>query len=207
MFEGARITDAVEYWKLRDELAPAVRLVRNRNPERFRWRKAVANMMVTAGSLDGIKRMRVEEPVREVVLDLSDTDLKREVVLDARKSGVDLDRGEILPHRTAAEVRMIAELTGVRLDLLEKYVSLPKNLNDEVNTGSIVVVARGLAEHFRGRAHRLLLDLPDLDDRHKFHFAHHGIMADRADAYRTQSGQWLTFGRALLGLGELNLLK
>ena len=89
MFDGARVTDAVDYHARRGEMRGAVRVVRTRVPERFRWRAAVAEVTGVAGSLRGLERMRVEEPVREIVLDLSDDSLQREVVLDARRRGVD----------------------------------------------------------------------------------------------------------------------
>src|SRR5687768_14269646 len=98
MFDGSRVTDAVDYWQRRAELKPAVHIVRTRVPERFRWRKAVANIAQGLSPLRGRDRMRLEEPVRELVIDLEDTALRREVVLDARRVGVDLDRGEVLVH-------------------------------------------------------------------------------------------------------------
>ena len=75
MYPGARITDVVSYHAQRGEMRGAVRIVRERPAERFRWRKAVAGVNKIAGALRGMERMRVEEPVREVVLDLSDRGL------------------------------------------------------------------------------------------------------------------------------------
>jgi hypothetical protein len=54
----------------RGELRGAVSIVRHRAPERFRWRRAVGLVSQTAGVLLGRDRMRVEEPIRELVLDL-----------------------------------------------------------------------------------------------------------------------------------------
>src|SRR4051812_9048594 len=97
---GARVTDEVIYWRMRGELRRAVRVVRVRKPERLRWRAALATVTEAAAPLRGFDRMVVEEPVREIVLDLDDRILRREAVLDARQHGVDLDRGEVLPVRS-----------------------------------------------------------------------------------------------------------
>src|SRR5687768_3181257 len=104
MYDGSRVTDAVEYWRRRGELKGAVSIVRKRLPEHFRWRRAVNVVSQAAGALVGRERMRIEEPVREIVLDLPDEVLRREVVIDARRFGVDLDRGEVLRPRTVGEI-------------------------------------------------------------------------------------------------------
>ena len=60
MYDGSRITDAVEYWRRRGELRGAVTIVRTREPERFRWRRAVSTVSASVGSLRGKDRLRVE---------------------------------------------------------------------------------------------------------------------------------------------------
>src|SRR5690606_37110265 len=92
MTAGARITDAVAHFARRGNFRSAVKLVRTRAPERLRWRSAVSTLTLDAGRLVGTERMRLEEPIRELVLDLSDAYLQREIVLDARLHRVDLDR-------------------------------------------------------------------------------------------------------------------
>ena len=61
------------------DLKRAVRVVRTRVPERLRWRAAVAGVSEAAAPLRGRERFLIEEPVRELVLDLDDTILRREV--------------------------------------------------------------------------------------------------------------------------------
>ena len=73
MYDGSRVTDAVDYWKRREELKRAVSVVRAREPERFRWRRAVASVSESTGPLRGLTRARIEEPIRELVLDLGVT--------------------------------------------------------------------------------------------------------------------------------------
>ncbi len=147
MFQGARITDVVNYHAQRGEMRGAVRIVRERPAERFRWRTAMAGVNKVAGSLRGMDRLRIEEPIRELVLDLSDVGLQREVVLDARKVGVDLDRGEVLPQHTLRELRRLTLVHGVKVADIGRYTKLPLDLSAPVDTAACAVVGRALAEH------------------------------------------------------------
>jgi hypothetical protein len=198
MFDGSRVTDAVDYWQRRAELKPAVHIVRTRVPERFRWRKAVANIAQGLSPLRGRDRMRLEEPVRELVIDLEDTALRREVVLDARRVGVDLDRGEVLVHRSLADVDRLARAAGADLERVRKHIRLPSDEKAPVDTAAIVVVGRALGDYYRTKAQRLLLQVPDADGPEPQRL-HHRIMAERADLDRAESLRWLEFARLVLG--------
>lgn len=198
MFQGARITDVVTYHAQRGELRGAVRIVRERPAERFRWRMAVAGVTKAAGSLRGLDRLRVEEPVRELVLDLADVSLQREVVLDARKAGVDLDRGELLPHHTLRDLRRLSLLHGVELAHIGRYTRLPRELEASVDTAACAVVGRALADHHRKKAHRLWLSVPDSDGPEPLR-QHHRFMLDRAARDRAEAERWAALTKALLG--------
>ena len=200
MYDGSRITDAVEYWRRRGELKSAVGIVRTRHPERFRWRRAIGAVAQSAGALTGRDRMRVEEPVRELVLDLDDDVLKREVVIDARRAGVDLDRGEVLPRRTLAQIQRIAFLSGTDLGRVQRHVSLPGDRESPIDTAAVIVVGRALGEHYKLRAQRLLLQVPDADGPEQLRL-HHRIMSQRADQDRGDSLKWFAFARAVLENG------
>jgi hypothetical protein len=157
---GARITDAIEYYGRRGQDRGAVRVVRRRDPDKFRWRGAVAALTAAAGKRRGTDRARLEEPVRELVLDLEDGLLMREVILDARRFRVDLDRGEVLPFRTLGDLRRTTFLTGTDLDSVRRYITLPEDFHAPIDTAGVVVVGRALAEQHRRRAQRVLLELP-----------------------------------------------
>lgn len=197
MYDGSRVTDAVDYWKRREELKRAVSVVRAREPERFRWRRAVASVSESTGPLRGLTRARIEEPIRELVLDLGDDVLRREVILDARRVGVDLDRGEVLPRKTLAEIRSAARSAGTDLTRVAKHLRLPDDGLAMVDLAGIVVVGRALGDHFRTRAQRLLLSVPDPDGPEQLRL-HHRIMLDRADADRAESQRWYAFARTVL---------
>ncbi len=197
MYDGSRVTDAVDYWKRREELKRAVSIVRGRAPERFRWRKAVAAVAEGAGPLRGITRARVEEPVRELVLDLADDVLQREVIIDARRVGVDFDRGEILPRKTLAEIRALARIAGTDLSRVGRHVRLPDDGLAAVDVAAVIVVGRALGEHYRTRAQRLLLSVPDPDGPERLRL-HHRIMIERADSDRAESQRWFAFARSIL---------
>ena len=114
MYDGSRVTDAVEYWKHRENLKKAVSVVRGRLPERFRWRRAVGGVSESIGRLRGRDRLMVEEPVREIVLDL--------------------DRGEVLRRVTRGDLERFAKETGTDLARLGKHVRLPGAAEQNIDT-------------------------------------------------------------------------
>lgn len=195
MAGGARITDEVEQHRRIGDLRGAVRIVRSREPERLRWRSAVATMTKEAGVMRGLERMRVEEPIREVILDLDDRILRRESVLDARRNGVDLDRGEVLPTRTRWELKRTAFLTGVDHELLGRYISLPADFAAPIDTAAVVVIARGLANAYKDRADKLIARLPG-DDRALRR--HEWMMRQRASYESDLARRWAALSRTLL---------
>jgi hypothetical protein len=189
MFRGSRITDVAHTLSQRGEMRSAVRIVRQRAPERFRWRAAVATVNGAARNLRGIERLRVEEPIREVVLDLSDDFLRREVVLDARKVGIDLDRGEVLSRFTLGQLLQMTVHEGAPLAHLARYTSLPSDPTAPIDTAACVVVARILAEHHRRRAHQLWLSVPDPDGPSPL-MQHERFMLERAEREKLTSDRW-----------------
>lgn len=202
MYDGSRVTDAVEYWKRREQLKKAVGIVRTRSPERFRWRRAVVAVTESAGVLRGRDRMSLEEPIRELVLDLDDNNLRREIVLDARRVGVDLDRGEVLPTRTLGELALAAERAGTIFSRVSKHMKLPTAAQAPVDVAGAVVVGRALGEHFKVRSQRLLLQVPQPDGPEKVRY-HHELMLARAAQDRDESQRWFAFARLLIEPGEI----
>ncbi len=193
---GARVTDAVNHFTQRGELRTAVQIVRRRTPERFRWRNAVGSLCQTAGQLRGLDRMRVEEPVREVVIDLEDRELKQAVVLDARRHGVDLNRGEVLPARTVGDLRRYAFLTGADLTRLARHVHVPLDFFAPIDPAVVVLVGRGYAELHRRKAERIWERLPDPGEESLE--LHHRLMARHADREVRQAERWEAFARAVV---------
>lgn len=197
---GARITDAVTYFKQRNENRGAVRLVRKRPPDRFRWRKAVSSLSSRAGKLRGRDRMTIEEPVREVVMDLGDGILRREVVLDARRWNVDLDRGEVLPSHRMGDLRRYVYLVGADMRVIERYVDIPDDFEAPIDTAGCTLVARAMANHHRRRAQRIWLELPDPDDPDAPPLMpHQRFMAERAAQDAEIARRWAALGQKLVG--------
>ena len=198
---GARVTDAVIYEQRRGESKRAVRIVRGRRPDRLRWRSAVSVVNAGAGKLRGLERMRIEEPVRELVLDLGDPVLQREVVLDARRFDIDLDRQEILPVHTMGDLRRFAFLVGADMQAIQRYVDLPEDFGAPVDTAGCVLVGRAMANHYQHRAQRLWLDLPDPDaPGPRTHREHH--MAERARADADRARRWAALASRLIQRAE-----
>lgn len=196
MAAGARITDAVAHFRNRGNFRSAVKLVRTREPERLRWRAAVSGLTLDAGRMRGGERMRVEEPLRELVLNLGDAILQREVVLDARLHRVDLDRGEILPRWTFGDLRRLSFLAQTDLTLLQRYVALPNGYDEPIDTAAVVLAGRAFANVFKQRAQRIWLSVPDQDgpgekqDNHRF-------MLARADSEVESSRRWGALSKTL----------
>lgn len=193
MAAGARITDEVEQLRQRGDLRGAVRIVRTRKPERLRWRSAVGDMTREAGQLQGLARLRVEEPIREVLLDLDDRILRRESVLDARRHGVDLDRGEVFALRTRWELKRTAFLTGVDHELIGRYMPLPDDFGTPIDTAGAVVIARALANAYTKRAERLVDRLPVGQALRR----HEIMMHERATQERDVARRWAAFATTL----------
>lgn len=199
MVSGSRVTDAVLYSARRGDLRSAVRVVRARPAERFRWRTAVGEINRETGTLCGLSRARIEEPVREVVLDIDDDVLRREVVLDARRAGVDLDRGEVLGSYTLEQLRELSVLQGVDLSRLTPYARLPRDPKAFVDTAAVVLVGRAIARHHRTRAQRLWLQLPDPDGLEGVNLRkHERFMLERADRENRDADRWRALTEVLL---------
>jgi hypothetical protein len=196
MSQGARVTDEIEFYRRRGELQKTVRVIRARVPERLRWRAGVAAVTQIAGKLEGRERMRIEEPVREIVLDLDDRILRRESVLDARRAGVDLDRNEILPSHTRWDLRRTAFLTGVDHMAVAPYVRLPDEYSASIDTAAVVIVARALANAHKQRCDKLLARLPTEADATLARHEHY--MLERAERDRDLARRWIALAKVMV---------
>jgi hypothetical protein len=141
--------------------------------------------------------MRVEEPIRELVLDLGDEVLRREVIIDARRHGVDLDRGEVLARRTLADLQRMAFLTGTDLSRVQRHVKLPTDREASVDAAAVVVVGRAFGDQYKLRSQRLMLQVPDEEGPEPVRL-HHRILAERAEQDRAESQRWFALARAVL---------
>jgi hypothetical protein len=193
---GARVTDEIEFFRRKGQLQQTVRVIRARVPERLRWRAGVAAVSKIAGSLRGRERMRIEEPIREIVLDLEDRMLRRESVLDARRVGVDLDRGEVLPQLTRWDLRRNAFLTGVDHLALAPYMHLPDEYSAPIDTAAAVLISRALSDAHKQRADRLLARLPTEVDATLAR--HEQYMLERSDRDKDQARRWNALARILV---------
>jgi hypothetical protein len=196
MAQGARVTDEIDFYKRRGQLQSAVRVIRARTPERLRWRAAVAAVTAVAGDLRGRDRMRIEEPVREIVLDLEDRILRRESVLDARRSGVDLDRGEVLPPHTRWDLRRTAFLTGVDNEVLSRHLRLPAEYSRPIDTAAVVIVSRALAQAHKQRAERLLARLATATQMQLAR--HEQYMLERAERDKDLARRWIALAKVMV---------
>ncbi len=194
---GSRITDAVDHEQRAGKSTQAVRIVQKRQPDRLRWRSAVSKLTASAGRKRGRSRMRIEEPVREVVFDLGDAFLRQEVVIDARRYNVDLDRGEVLPAHSMGDLRRFAYLVGADVRRIEEYVSLPEDFLAPIDTAACVLVGRAMANYHRRAAQRVWLDLPDPDGPMPM-LQHHHYMAKRAAGDAEQARRWQALAARLI---------
>jgi hypothetical protein len=196
MSQGARVTDEIDFYRRRGQLQNTVRVIRARTPERLRWRAGVAAVTEIAGKLRGRERMRIEEPVREIVLDLDDRILRRESVLDARRVGVDLDRGEVLPWLTRWDLRRNAFLTGVDHLSIAPYVRLPDEYSAPIDTAAVVLISRALADAHKKRADRLVARLPT--DEGAVLARHEQYMFERAQRDKDLARRWIALAKVMV---------
>jgi hypothetical protein len=196
MAQGARVTDEIEFYRRRGQLQNTVRVIRSRSPERLRWRAGLAAVTEIAGKLQGRERMRIEEPVREIVLDLPDRILRRETILDARRNGVDLDRGEVLPNLTRWDLRRTAFLTGVDHLALAPYMRLPDEYSAPIDVAAVVLVSRALAEAHKTRAEKLIARLP-VEDSISLQ-RHEEYMLDRANRDKDLATRWMVLAKVMV---------
>lgn len=193
---GARVTDEVNFWRKRGDLKRAVRVVRTRVPERLRWRAALSQVSEAAAPLRGRDRLQIEEPVRELVLDLDDFILRREAVLDARRFGLDLDRGEVLPVRTRWDLKRTAFLVGVDHELLAHYVQLPEDFGRRIDIAGVVVVSRALANTYKQRGDRLAARVVTQPGTPLMR--HEQMMLERVGQERELSRKWAALSKTLV---------
>lgn len=192
----ARVTDAVQFYQHKGEPRRAVRVVRTRVPERFRWRRAVGHLTHAAGRLLGSDRMRIEEPVREVVLDLGDVPLKRRVVLEARAVGVDLDRGEVLPLLRYTDLKRLAYATGTDPQRLQRHMPLPTDPLAPIDSGAAILLSSAVAQSHRARAQQLWNRLPGWDTVVPMS-PHHKRIEQHADQNAVMAKRWDALAKAL----------
>lgn len=197
MKTGARVTDEVNYFRRQGQPRNTVRVVRIREPERLRWRTAVASVTQMTGQLRGRDRTVVEEPLREIVLDLGDRILRRETVLDARRNGVDLDRGEVLPTHSMWDLRRTAFLAGVEIDSLSRYLKLPTDYEKSIDTAGVVLIGRALSNVHRSRAQKLLVRVPEHDSGREL-MRHEQYMIERAKHEADIGRRWAALSKALV---------
>lgn len=199
-FAGSRVTDAVNYYKKVGFMRGAVREVRRRRPEKLRWRAAISVLSQSAVGERGRERMRIEEPIREMVLDVEDEALRINCVLDARRYGVDYDRGEVLPVRTMADVRRYAFLTEVDLRQVERYMPLPADFERRVDSPGLVIVGRAWAHYHRQRAQKLWATLPSPEATEQFEMC---VDATRQSASQEldRARRWQAFAKAVESTG------
>jgi len=196
MAAGARVTDEIEFFRRKGQLQQTVRVIRSRTPERLRWRAGVAAVTQIAGGLRGRERMRIEEPIREILLDLDDRLLRRETVLDARRVGVDLDRGEVLPQLTRWDLRRNAFITGVDHMALAPYMHLPEEYSAPIDTAAAVLISRALSDAHKKRADRLIARLPSALEAALARHEHY--MLERSERDKDQARRWASLARVLV---------
>jgi hypothetical protein len=173
-----------------------VRVIRKRPPERLRWRTALSTASQIASALQGRERMQIEEPIRELLLDLHDRILRRESALDARRFGVDLDRGEILPKHNLWDLKRTAFITRVDLEQLARYVKFPGDFSKPIDTAAVVLVGRALAELHRKRAQKLYLRVQE--GRGTSLMLHEQLMLERADYDTEIARRWSALSKTMV---------
>lgn len=158
-------------------------------------------MTAAAVQCRGLARARIEEPIREMILDMDDRILRRETVLDARRVGLDLDRGEVLPLHSRWDLKRSAFLVGVEHDLLGRYMELPEDYTRPIDTSGAVLLSRAFANALSARADRLVSRVPQ--DAGGLVGAealrrHQRLLLERAAYEREQAQRWVALSQVLV---------
>lgn len=96
----------------------------------------------------------------------------------------------------------MAQRSGTDLSRVARHVRLPTDQGAFVDVAAVIVVGRALGEHYRTRAQRLLLQVPDEDGPEPLR-VHHRILVEKAHEDRADSQRWFAFARAVIGVPGL----
>ncbi|MBI5513251.1 MAG: hypothetical protein HY909_05745 [Deltaproteobacteria bacterium] len=198
-----RVSDEAAILCRRKDFPRAVNVLQRRRSERRRWRHAFRLVTVLGDrALDGARRSWMEGALREVVAQVADTQLQRELVVEARAAQVRFDLGAVLPGWTGRSLWRLADSLEIPMQYVALVTSLPAALTVPLDTAQVVLDFRRTAEAHRVVAAQLGATLPPWAQFQEAKGALDPALKQRLNTVRAQheaSRRWRAFAGRLLG--------
>jgi hypothetical protein len=198
-----RVSDEAAILCRRRDFPRAVNVLQRRAAERRRWRHAFRLVTVLGDrALDGSRRVWMEGALRDVVAQVRDLRLQRELVVEARAAQVRFDLGAPLPAWTARTLWHLADTLEIPMQYITRVTALPPTLQAPVDTAQVVVDFRRTAEAHRALAAQLGATLPPWALFQEAKGALDPALQQRLNTVRVQheaSRRWRDFAGRLLG--------
>lgn len=159
----SRVSEASAILCRRHDFPRAMNVLQRRVPDHRRWRLAFRGLTRTAVSaLDGARRTWMIDAVRDLVTQPElNPWLRSELAVDLHGSG-DFEVKGLLPEWTARDLWSLAEREGIPMQYVSRVTTLPRAIDDAVDTARLVIDFRETAMAHR----RAAIDLQrDLDTR------------------------------------------
>lgn len=189
-----RVSDDAAILVQRMDFPRALNVLQRRAPDHRRWRWAFRR--VTSGvnvRLDQSRKRWMQSGLDEIVSNVEDRWLQRELAIDYRTGlGVDTELS-VLPRYTARDLWRIAEQYGLPMEYLAHVTELPRFIDAPIDTTRVVIDCRRTAEAHRDEARNLLAGIAPTETV---------PLADQlqriaADAQRDAEARWRALGQRL----------
>jgi hypothetical protein len=148
-----RVSEASAILCMRDDFPRALNVLQRRTPDHRRWRIAFRGVTRRAvGSLEGARRHWMIDAVRDLVTQPTMHPwLRAELAVDLHGSG-DFEVPGALPEWTAREVWSLADREGLPMQYVSHVTTLPRRIDDTVDTARLVIDFRQTAMAHRRAA-------------------------------------------------------
>jgi len=164
MADYTRISDDAAILLRRQDFPRALNVLQRRAPDGRRWRWAFRKVShCSSYQLDGAKRRWMHAGLDELLTSVREESLKRELAIDFRLATGTNASGHILPVYTARDLWRIAESFGLPMEYLAHVTTLPKYIDEEVDTAQVIIDCRATANAHREEARRLVQGIAPSD--------------------------------------------
>jgi hypothetical protein len=151
----------------RQDFPRAMNVLQRRPPDHRRWRVGLRNVATSAGRvLQGSRRWWLGGAIRELVSEVPNPWLQRELAVDLFATGTGFEPPDLLPHWTARDVWGLADGVGLPMEYVAQVTALPGYIDARVETARLVLDFRRTAlahhEHARRLAAATTKDLTEV---------------------------------------------
>lgn len=197
-----RVSDDAAILCRRNDFPRAINVLQRRRPDHRRWRQAFQRVAVTsAHRLDGARRNWMTGAIRELVTNVPYPWLQRELAIDLHAAAPDFTVDGVLPVWTARQLWHEAEAVGLPMAYIAAVTTLPRSIDDPIDTAQVVLDCRRTAFAHRDQAlelaaragnQGLLSETLPMDQM---------LLRLQIEAQRDAAERWRTLARRLLLAG------